>query len=221
MKIIRLQSSNWPGRNFPGALGRSLKIMLVCCGLLFSSLGHAEFLGSANGRTADLTRLPDFSLELSFNTGDFSFLDYRNIGLRANYRFSPGIMLFGDIGLAEVGREDAVGLGAGLFYQLDGLFENIDAAVKASYHIGDFGRFIDLDILALEFLISGLEPVSSNGLMWYANVGIHRNDGGLFSDTDFGFGGGVVLPVSSGEAFLGLDLIDEITFSLGYRYFFN
>ena len=219
MKINKLESLK--SSLVKPAPGLGFKALLICFALMFSSLLQAEILGSPNGRSADFTRLPDLSLELHFNTGDFDVLDYQNLGLRANYRFSPGIMLFGDIGLSEVGSEDAVSLGFGVFYQLNGIFENIDAAVKGSYHVGDFNRFVDLDILALEFLISGVDPISSNGLMWYANAGIHRLDAGFTSDTEFGIGGGVVLPVSSGEAYIGIDLIDELIFGIGYRYFYN
>lgn len=196
---------------------RCVSAMLAIGGLMLSSFASAEILGAANGRTADLTRLPDLSLDLHFNTGD----DYQNIGLRANYRLSPGIILFGDISQAEFDPLDGTPIGFGLFYALDGIFENIDAAAKASYHLGDFDG-VDIDVLALEFLFSGLEPIASNGLMWYANAGIHRIDADIGgSDTEFGFGGGVVLPVSNGEAFAGIDIIDETLFGIGYRYFFQ
>ena len=79
----------------------------------------------------------------------------------------------------------------------------------------------------MEALISGREPIADNGLMWYANIGLHRltaDVGGAFgggSDTDneFGFGGGVILPMGVGEVYAGADLIDELQFGVGYRYF--
>ncbi len=199
----------------------SARALLLGGALLLSGMATAEVTGAANGRTADLTRMPDLSVEFHFNTGD----DYQNIGLRANYRLSPGIILFGDISQGEFDPFSGTPIGGGIFYALDGIFENIDAAAKASFHTGDFDG-LDVNILALEFLFSGLDPIASNGLMWYANVGIHRLDlevsgfdaGG---DTELGFGGGVVLPVSNGEAYAGIDIIDDTLFGIGYRYFFQ
>jgi len=39
------------------------------------------------------------------------------------------------------------------------------------------------------------------------------------TENELGFGGGVVLPVGPGEAYAGVDLIDELQFGLGFRYF--
>lgn len=207
--------------NRGSAILRCASALLLAGGMLLSSVASAEVTGAANGRTADLTRMPDLSLDLHFNTGD----DYQNIGLRVNYRLSPGIILFGDIGQGEFDPLSGTPIGFGVFYGLEGIFENIDAAAKVSYHLGDYDG-LDVNVLALEFLISGLEPIASNGLMWYANAGIHRLDFdasgfGSSSDTELGFGGGVVLPVSNGEAFAGIDIIDETLFGIGYRYFFQ
>lgn len=190
--------------------------------MLLSATASAEFLGGPNGRTADLSRLPDLSLEGMFSTGDFGDADYQNIGLRVNYRLSPGLMLLGDLGQAEVGDADGTGFGLGVFYSLEGLFENMDSVVKGSFHTADFGsNYNKLDILSLEFLVSGLSPLSGNGMMWYANIGLHRADAGSESDTELGLGGGLVLPLSSGEAYVGLDIIDEMIFGVGYRYFYQ
>lgn len=190
--------------------------------LLVSGVASAEYLGFSNGRTADLTRLPDLSVEGGFSTGDFGVADYQNIGLRVNYRLSPGLMFFGDLAMSEVGRADGTALGLGVFYSLEGIFENLDAAVKGGFHKSDYGRFYgELDTLSVEFLISGLSPLTSSGMMWFANIGLHRSDGGRSSETDLLLGGGLVLPLSTGEAYLGLDLIDEMVVGLGYRYFFE
>jgi len=198
------------------------QVLVAACVLMTPVLSQAEHLGTTNGRTADFTRLPDLSVEIHFNTGDFSNVDYQNLGLRANYRLSPGILLFGDLGLTELGFRDGTAIGFGAFYGLQGIFENIDAAVKASYHTADYGsRVVGVDVIALEFLFSGLEPIADNGLMWYANAGIHRSDFEVDSETDFGLGGGVVLPVSSGEAFVGLDFIDDLVIGVGYRHYFQ
>ena len=206
----------------PGRICNSLSLVLVLVTTLcISSQVSAGLLGTVNGRTADFTRMPDLSVEGFFNFGDFDDVDYQNLGARVNYRLSPGVILHGDVGLTEIGNFDTVTFGIGAFYALTGLFENIDAAIKGSFHTGDFDEAGDVDVLELEFLFSGTEPIMANGLMWYANIGLHRLDFGASSDTELGLGGGVVLPVALGEAYAGIDLIDELTFGIGYRYFFQ
>jgi len=203
-------------RPFPCA-----QLLLLVCTLVFSSFASAGLLSTVNGRSGDLTRLSNLSLEANYNTGDFDDVSYDNLGLRLNYRLSPGIILIGDLGLTEIGRFDTVTFGFGAYYGLGGVFENIDAALKGAFHTGDFDGGGDLDVLEFEFLFSGLEPISSNGLLWYANIGLHRTDGEGFSDTEIGLGGGLVLPVSRGEAYVGIDLIDELILGFGYRYFYR
>lgn len=188
--------------------------------MLFAATTQAGVLSAINGRTADFTRLPDLSLEAGFNSGEFEGADYQNIGLRVNYRLGPGIMLFGDLNLTDIESDDTATFGFGAFYALAGLFENIDAALKASFNAGDFDGG-DVDVLELDFLFSGLTPISSNGLSWYANIGLHRVDVNSNSETELLLGGGVVLPLSSGEAYFGIDLIDDLSIGLGYRYFYN
>ena len=39
------------------------------------------------------------------------------------------------------------------------------------------------------------------------------------SETELGFGGGIVIPNASGEFYLGIDIIDEMIFGGGFRYF--
>ena len=200
------------------------KLLAGICLMFFSVVSQAEVLGLLNGRTADLTRLPDVSIE-----GGAIFGDYSNIGARVNYRLSPGLILFGDFGMAEFDAgfgsgSDGTAFGFGVFYALEGLFENMDSAVKGSYHTSEQEISIfefDVDVLAIEFLVSGLTPLSSNGMMWYANAGINRldSDSSAIDSTELLLGGGVVLPLGPGEAYAGIDLVDEIGFGAGFRYF--
>lgn len=195
-------------------------LMLVVTTGFLSGTASAEYLGFPNGRTADFSHMPKLSVEGGFATGDFIDIDYQNIGLRVNYRLSPGLMVVGDLGMSEIGLVDATALGINVFYSLEGLFENMNSAVKGGFHKADFD-VLDIDGLSLEFLISGLSPISSSGLNWYANVGLHRLEIDGVDDSEFGIGGGLVLPASTGEAYVGIDMIDDIVFGLGYRYFFQ
>lgn len=189
---------------------------------------HAEYFGLASGRTADLGRLPDVSVEAGVMIGDIYDFDYQQIGARINYRIDPLLMVYGDFGLTDIEDADGNTFGVGAFYVMEGIFEGSDFALKGSYHRGSVdedGFETDLDAITVEGLFSGREPFGANdNLRWYANVGIHRlssdSEGGSDdSETEFGFGGGVVVPTAQGEFYVGLDLIDEMTFGGGFRYF--
>lgn len=205
--------------------------VLVLLMLFVMTSAHAEYFGLPGGRSADLSRMPDSSVEFGFVTGDipteFDEADYQNIGGRFNYRTASEWMVYFDIGLSEIEDFDGTPFGIGAFYQMDGVFDGADFAIKGSYHTGSFdenNREIDVDAIAVEGVFSGREPVGNNNMTWYANLGIHRlkaeaDGGNSDSETEFGFGGGVVIPSDKGELFAGVDLIDEISFGIGYRYF--
>ena len=207
---------------------------------LAAGSAHAEYLGPINGRSADPGTLSPISVEGNFATSDF----YQFIGTRVNYKASPELVLFGDLGLIELGPgfsdADGFGFGLGAFFHLANqqLLPQIDIAVKGSYHFGsvefegvgfnpvtldevseDFD--FDLSNISLEVLASGKQPLTANGLGWYANAGIQIAGGDGPDDTEILLGGGVHVPVGPGEAFGGVDIIDELTIGIGYRYFVN
>jgi hypothetical protein len=185
---------------------------------LVSTVSTAEVGGLLNGRAADLNRLPDTSVELGINLGDYYDVDYQYLGVRYNYRVNPNLMAYGDVGSAEFGRLDEIGFGIGGFYMLHDLIETADTAVKFSFH--NIGGDIDVNVIALEGLISGRNGLGSNpDLTWYANVGFNRISGDGNSETDLLFGAGVIMPTQSGEIFGGLDMVDDIQFGIGYRHF--
>jgi hypothetical protein len=105
--------------------------------------------------------------------------------------------------------------------------QKVEIAGRASYHSGDFSVADsegDLSSLSFEVLVSGAKPLAANGLAWYSNFGFHRvgqDFGRSSSNSDFGLGAGLVLPTGLGEAYFGLDFIDEVTFGLGIRYFIS
>ena len=189
---------------------------------------QAEYLGLLSGRSANPGNMMDLSVELGFVTGDLGDADYQNIGARVNYRVSPELVVFGDVGISEFGQTDGTPFGLGAIYFLSNqrISDNLDIAGKVSYHTGDFdfsGVSGDISGLSLEVLFSGQEPISANGMGWYANVGFHRLtvDFGPADDSsnELGLGGGLVMPVGPGEAYAGIDFIDELTFGIGFRYF--
>lgn len=190
---------------------------------LLSTAVHAEYFALPSGRSGDLSKLPDVSVEGGYVTGDFGELDYSYFGARINYRINPKVMVYGDIGEVELADVDDTGFGVGAFYQLGDVVDFGHSSFKIHYHEVSFDRVdrrgkIDFDIVGAEWVIGGKEPLSSDGMHWYANFGIHRLSGEGDSDTELGFGGGVILPLGSGEAYFGIDHIDELTFGGGFRY---
>lgn len=200
---------------------------LVVASTLLAGNAQAEFFGLPNGRSANPATLSDLSVELGFMSGDLDATDYQNIGARVNYRVSPDIVIIGDIGISEFGRADGNPVGLGILYHLSRqrISQSVDIAAKASYHSGQYsagGIDADLSGLSLEALVSGRTPLASNGLGWYGNVGFHRltvKVNNSDSSNEIGFGAGLVLPTGAGEAYLGVDFIDETTVGLGFRYF--
>lgn len=208
-----------------------LKKSLVAAAIILSlsvTTVQAEYLGLLSGRSANPGSMTDLSVELGFISGDLGDVDYQNIGARVNYRLSPELVVFGDVGISEFGPTDGTPFGLGAIYFLSNqrISENLDIAGKASYHTGDYdfaGVSSDISGLSLEVLVSGQEPISANGMGWYANAGFHRLsiDFGFRDDStnEIGLGGGLILPVGPGEAYAGIDFIDEMTFGIGFRYF--
>ena len=205
----------------------ALAVAFVLAG---TGAAHAEFLAPINGRSANPGGLPDLSVEGSFASGDF----FQYIGTRVNYKVSPELTVFGDVGMVEIGNffdADGIGFGIGAFYYLANqqILPQMDIAGKASFHTASveynrsvFGFRDDFDFtynnISLEVLVSSAEPIAANGLGWYGNAGLNFI-GGDASDTELLIGGGVALPAGPGEAYAGIDLIDSITFGAGYRYF--
>jgi len=203
---------------------------LSVVGLLVTSFwgsqALAEYYGLPNGRSADLSTAPDMSVEGGFVTGDVDDLDYQLFGARFNFKVAPNMVAFGDLTQTDLDGADGLMLGGGIFYQIDGLLQGTNTAFKGSYHLGEIEdqRKADLTGLALELLFSG-EQLGTSNLGWYANVGLHRLSAdvegfGDDSDTEFGFGGGIFSSTNFGEFFFGGDMIDDLTFGGGIRYYF-
>ncbi|MBX2823242.1 MAG: hypothetical protein KTR33_00845 [Gammaproteobacteria bacterium] len=223
MRCLNVSRRN---RNRSCAPLAALLVVLVAITGLFSTRLHAEYTGLLHGRSGDLTKLSDLSVEFGFVTGDFSVpgggdADYDHLGLRVNYRVSPGIIATFDIGKTDIGTTDGNPFGFGLYYQLQDLISNMDAALRGSFHTGELeaGRAeFDIDVIDIELLVSGREPLGANGLEWYGNVGLQRLKVESESDTELTLGGGLILPVGAGEGFFGIEHAGDITFGVGFRY---
>ena len=82
------------------------------------------------------------------------------------------------------------------------------------------GGSTDIDALSLEVLFSGKRTIG-NGINWYGNVGIHNLDAGARSTTEFGLGGGLTRNFNFGDGYIGVDMIDELIYGIGFRYYVN
>ena len=140
---------------------------------------------------------------------------------------------------------DGNALGGGLYYYLPDqtTVASADVALKFSYHKADLEQDAggatfkaDYTFINAEVLFSGKEPVTESGALWYASVGVENLDvdydfeldGGVgfaaenidSSGTRLAAGGGLVLPVSNGMLYGGARLFVELTYGVGFRYFF-
>lgn len=201
-------------------------LLLVILGLP-SSGAMAEYLGLIGGREATFSKSTDVTIDLGFVSGDLGSLDYQNIAARINYRYTPTLLISGTVGVSEYGRADGVPLGIGVMYHLSKqrISPAIELAARANYSVGDYSvdqRDGDLRNLTLEAVVSGANPLMANGLTWYTNVGFHRTTvdfGDRDSANALGLGAGLVLPNDFGEAFIGVEHIEQLAVGLGIRYF--
>lgn len=120
-----------------------LKTTLLICIAYFAffsaSVVHAEVFGSLSGRTANFSSHPQLALEATFSTGEFESADYRQLGLRINYKYTSQILLFGDLGKAKLNSVSENSFGIGAFYSLAKPILGNNAALKASIHQVKFG----------------------------------------------------------------------------------
>ena len=188
---------------------------------LMTSNAQAEILGVLGGQSANPEGQADLSVEIGYKfESDLSIL-----GARVNYRLSPKTFIYGDLGFADFDfGSDGTPIGIGFRYHLaDQRFvPSLDASVKGSFHIADFDS-VDISELSVGLHVSGKEAIHESGLRWYGTASFSRVevDFDIFgSDSDFeiGFGGGVYLPVKNGEAYVGLEHIDDLFIGIGYRY---
>jgi len=198
-------------------------IVLALVGFMAAPL-HADFFGPANGRTANMDNMSDMSVEVGINLKS----NFNTFGGRFNYKISPDVVVFADVGQSNWFGSSSLTYGLGAYYQLRNvtLLENTDFAVKGSYHGGSFdvcdaffdfgGCSVSASELAIEGLISG-DQLATTDFAWYANLGLHIIDVGV-SDTNFGLGGGIVGDAGPGQWYAGIDIIDQFFLVGGYRY---
>ena len=213
-------------------MSRLLSRSVVLLTSLFAASVSAGTLGLLEGRSAQPDQPGQTTVELGYLTeGDFS-----TIAGRVSYQLSPPVTLYGDFGLIDLGDADGNAFGFGVRYHLakQRLLPMLDASVRASYHTGSadfnaFGGNTDTDLAELSFAVhvGSKEAFLDNGMKWYGVLSYNRSTTEVSSgavstdasDSDMGLGGGVYMPFGPGEAYVGVENINELFFGLGYRHF--
>ena len=72
--------------------------------MTLSGIVAAEPLGLLNGRSADVSRSPDRSVEFGAMFGDVGEADYTFFGGRFNYKLNPQTVVYADLGQAGLAR---------------------------------------------------------------------------------------------------------------------
>jgi len=122
-----------------------MKLMLLSCSMMGISNSHAEYFGSPTGRTASFASQPQMTVEATASTGNFESADYQQMGLRLNYRYSPSLLVFGDIGQSKLNSETETSLGFGAYYPLSQtILGSEHTAIKVSYHQVNFETLTSL-----------------------------------------------------------------------------
>lgn len=228
---------------------------------------QATLLGAFPGRTVNAEENNENAVEAFYKSFEGSA-----IGVRLSHRYSPDVLVYADFAQYTLDADEAgIGddlegnaFGAGFMYFQPELVDGYDAAFSVSYHTGEISadgtsfslpngnntiNFSGIDLsqdvteIAAQLIISSREPLSSNGLQWYAGAGVHRIDNDIDaktptgsdltfnganvsqavrnagdSETEFGVTAGVVLPTSFGHAYAAVENIDGNIFGIGLRY---
>lgn len=204
----------------------------IAAGTVLSTAAQAESLGLLTARSADVSEYSQVSIEGSAKFGDFDFF-----GARATLGMDGGLALFADFGmLDDDDLEDATAYGAGLIYEIEGVSSEVNTAIVASYHVAPFDDFdADFSSLGVRGLMSGaLDAQSSVPLTWFASLGFERvaveveqcfNVGFGTTvcakedddDIELALGAGIIAAAGPGEAYVGIDYVDDASLAIGYR----
>ena len=204
-------------------------LFLAMLGLSLSA--QADRYGPLDGRSPDPSQTTKMSVEVGFvSEGDFSNLTGRFI-----YQFSPLVSVYGDFGTIERTNDEgtAFGIGATFYLAKQRIMPVLDIGVRASYHMASVDNGImggtesDISDMAVAVHVGSKEAFFSYGMKWYGVLSYHRSGVESLAGTqsfdssssDVGLGAGVYMPVGAGEAYVGIENLEEIYVGVGYRYF--
>lgn len=195
--------------------------------LLFTQPVFAEAIGLPYARSSNVETHEYLTVEAGVQWGW-----YDNYVARATMRVGDQLSVYGDLGIYSLswghgyGSETGFSFGAGGFYSLGQLVEDIDFGVLTSFHYGTTDHFSTSD-LAFRGQASTEIPTANALVTVYGSVGLEflnrEYDNCSFSSycdftyTEFVLGGGAAYPIGPGEAFASFELVDGATLGFGYR----
>ena len=203
---------------------RKVTLAVVITAALASSQASAELFAVAQARSANVANYAPMSAEAGIQVGDLDFY-----GARGTFKLNDNMAVYGDLGIADFDYgDDGFAFGGGLIYAIPGVLEGIHTAVNGSFHMASADH-VDYTAFAIRGLFSGDIPTQDVTMNWYGSVGLeflsyeveYCSFGSCRSaddsDTELAFGGGVVLPIGPGEAYGGLEYVDDMMLAVGYR----
>lgn len=173
---------------------------------------------AVNGRLAHVQHLPAQSVEgkIEFVTGNDDLTTY---GGRFNLKYSEKMLLTATLARVSADSDDGTLFGIGGQYVVEGVLATMDFATFGSYQRLS-GDDDGINLITVGAMASSQQPIGANkNIFWYGNLFISRASGNGNSDTEIGFGGGLIMPSPSGEWFSGIDIVDDPVLGFGFRYF--
>lgn len=196
------------------ALAAGLALWPVHCPAEYFGLPNTQDISHSNQRVG---------LAVGFANGQFFGLDYQHAGVRFSLKTNESVVVELDLGESTLDRATGTSYGLGALYHSNFQFAGLPPAiVKISYHTVSATRagFSDYEpnVLAVQAMFrDGANLMGIGGLGWYLNTGVHRFSDRVGSEAEFGIGAGLHLPLLGGEAYAGVDLIDEFLVGAGFR----
>lgn len=195
-----------------------LGLTLAC----ISAASQADIYGLTISRTADVHSEPQITAEGGVSLEG----DITTFGGRVNYKVAPGTLAYGTLANVDMDGASGMAFGGGVVHQFEqNFFNGFNTAVKGSYHMWSEGP-LDTSDFGAELLISPIEQTVAEGVKLFGMVGFHRlsveTDFGLFgkysdSNIELALGGGAIKQLGKGEAYVSVELIDEMFIGAGYR----
>ena len=191
------------------------------CAIFFGSLlwlaapvAAADMLGLSHGRLAT----PAANAARSFEAGGQLSADDYYFGLRGNYRLGERATGFADLGTVTTDYDTSnVAFGIGSYFYWGPANPNLDLSLKGALHhlAGDNST----TILSVDFLFSSADTTElrTQRFQWYGSLGLHRSFNRK-SSIVLAASAGLVRPTETGQYFVGINLIEEVFFSAGYRF---
>jgi|GEM_PF-1207708 len=208
----------------------------IVIALSISQAAQADFMGAIDGRSSGLSDQSDLSVEINANSFGEEFqwagmrVNYKVSDSLAVFADVSKVEA-GTVPLNDVLTSDYAGqaFGAGVVFEMNDMLSGFNTSFKGSYHtatLPDVSELtyqgqptetdLELGAISAKFLLSPTEPLLDNGLSWYAALGYSKIETKIAGPEDLefedvaGFTGaaGLVLPLSFGDMYLGVETLD-------------